>query len=200
MTVEHRLGDMDELLPAMTRMVAQHGECLPLVDLVALHQDPLGALGLCTAPESALQVVIFGEAAERDVESALKLLGGAVDDVGEHASLGSLVHERGVVALRPRSRGTRPRARCARSVRGRGSSSCRDRRARRRGAPSRSALLPRRHASIRRLPMPSPETSVVTRATRSSRSFAIRTRRWWSTVMLSSSPGLATRGRSRSPE
>src|SRR6185312_3969822 len=41
MPVEHCLGDVHELLPAVARVVAQHRERLALVDLVALHQDPL---------------------------------------------------------------------------------------------------------------------------------------------------------------
>jgi len=73
--VEHRLGDVDELLTAVARMIAQHREGLPLVDLVALHEDPLGALGLCAPAEGALQIVVFREAAERDVERALQLVG-----------------------------------------------------------------------------------------------------------------------------
>jgi hypothetical protein len=93
--VEHGLCDVDELLPAVARVVAQHLEGLPLVDLVALHEDALGALGLRAAAERALQVVVLGEAPEGDVERALQLLRGAVDDVGEDAALGGLVDEPG---------------------------------------------------------------------------------------------------------
>ena len=49
--------------------------------------------------------MILGEAAERDVERALQLLGRAVDDVREHASLGGLVDEVGVVSLEDRDHG-----------------------------------------------------------------------------------------------
>ena len=135
MAVEHCLGDVHELLPAVARVVAQHREGLALVDLVALHQDPLGALGLRAPAEGALQVVILGEAAERDVERALQLLGRAVDDVGEHASLGGLVDEVGVVSLEHRDHGALRLANDPldqfQRVR---SSWSRDRRARRRGA------------------------------------------------------------------
>ena len=86
----------------MPGVVAQHLERLALVDLVALHEDALGALGLGAAPEGALQVVVLRETAERDVERALQLLGRAVDDVGEDAALGGLVDERGVMALEHR--------------------------------------------------------------------------------------------------
>jgi hypothetical protein len=102
MTVENGLGDVDKFLPAVARVIAQHGEGLPFVDPVALHENALGALGLRAAPEGALQVVVFREAAQRDVERALQLLGRAVHDVGEDAALSGFVDERRVVALQHR--------------------------------------------------------------------------------------------------
>ena len=47
---------------------------LRLVDGVALHQDPLGALDEGTTPERALEVVVLGEAAQHDVDRALPVV------------------------------------------------------------------------------------------------------------------------------
>ena len=52
MPVQDCLGDVHELVPAVARVVTQHRKCLALVDLVALHQDPLGALGLRPPPKA----------------------------------------------------------------------------------------------------------------------------------------------------
>ena len=52
------------------RKVTEHRECAALVDLVALHEHALGALGQRAAAEGALQVMVRGEAAERDVQRA----------------------------------------------------------------------------------------------------------------------------------
>ena len=69
---------------------------------VAGHQDALGLLDRGAAPEGALEVVVLGEALQRDVDRALQLLGSAVDDVGEDAALGRLADVRGVVGVEER--------------------------------------------------------------------------------------------------
>ena len=48
------------------------------------------------ASEGSLQAVVFGEALQGDVDRALQLLGGGVDDVGEDAALGRLVDVGGI--------------------------------------------------------------------------------------------------------
>ena len=106
MALEHGAGDVDQLATRAARLVAQHLERALLVDLVALHQDALGALRLRPAAERALQVVVLGEPVQRDVERALQLLRRAVHDVGEHAALRRLVDERSVAALEHRDHGT----------------------------------------------------------------------------------------------
>src|SRR5690349_10866536 len=72
--VEDRRRNVDELSPRPSRVVPQQGEGVLLVDLVALHEDALGTLGLGAPAEGTLQVVVLGEAAEGDVEGALQLL------------------------------------------------------------------------------------------------------------------------------
>ncbi|HET6172463.1 MAG TPA: hypothetical protein VFD90_07655 [Gaiellales bacterium] len=67
------LGDVDELVPPAAGVVAHHRERLALTDLMPLHQDALGTLGLRAAAEGTLEVVILGEAAQRDVEGAFSL-------------------------------------------------------------------------------------------------------------------------------
>jgi hypothetical protein len=73
-----------------------------LVDAVALHQDPLGALGQRAASECALQVVVLGEAAQHDFDRALPVIDVVVVDVREHPSLGSLADELGIVGVKQR--------------------------------------------------------------------------------------------------
>ena len=91
--VDDGSGDIDELAVGGTRVVAQHLERARLVDGVAFHQDPLGALGEGTAPECALEVVVLGEAAQDDVDRALPVASVGVGDVGEHAPLRRLPDE-----------------------------------------------------------------------------------------------------------
>jgi hypothetical protein len=57
---------VDELAVVVACVLAKHLERGRLVDAVALHQDPLGEIGPRTAPERALEVVVFGEAAHED--------------------------------------------------------------------------------------------------------------------------------------
>jgi hypothetical protein len=72
-------------------VVAQHPERLVGIDCVAGHQDSFRLLDHRPAPERSLQAVVLGETLQGDVDRALQLLGGGVDDVGEDAPLGSLV-------------------------------------------------------------------------------------------------------------
>ena len=73
MAFDDRLCDVDELAPVVLRVRSEHLERALFVDGVALHQDALRALRHGAPPEGALQVVVLGEAAERDVERALQL-------------------------------------------------------------------------------------------------------------------------------
>lgn len=105
MTVDHSAGDIDELLAIATRVVPQHGERLPLVHLVALHEDALRAFGLRATSEGALEIVELGESPEGDVERTLQLLGRAVHDVREHPALGGLLEEFCIVTVEYRYHG-----------------------------------------------------------------------------------------------
>ena len=67
-------------------MVAQHPESLVGVDRVAGHQDSLRLLDHRAAAERSLQVVVLGEPLQGDVDRALQLLGGRVDEIGEDAA------------------------------------------------------------------------------------------------------------------
>jgi hypothetical protein len=51
------------------------------------------------------EVVVFGEALQRDVDRALQFFGSPVDDVSEDASLGRLMDVRGVVGIEERDHG-----------------------------------------------------------------------------------------------
>jgi hypothetical protein len=83
-------GDIAELAAVVLRLVAQHPEGLVGVDRVAGHQDPLCLLDHRSATERSLQVVVLGEALQRDVDRALQLLRGGVDQVSEDAAFGCL--------------------------------------------------------------------------------------------------------------
>src|SRR5689334_12301901 len=107
MTLDHHLGDVDQLPAAVLRMVAKQLEGSLGVDRVMTHQDPLGLLDLRAPPESSLEILILGETLERDVDRALQLIGTAVDDVRKHASLGSLMDIRRVVRMQERNHRTR---------------------------------------------------------------------------------------------
>ena len=95
-------GDVAELAAVVLGVVAQHLEGPVGVDRVAGHQDPLRLLDQRPTPERALQALVLGEALERDVDRALQLLGGAVDDVGEDAALRGLVDIVGIVGVQDR--------------------------------------------------------------------------------------------------
>ena len=94
------LGDVDQLAARPPGVGAEQLEGLSLVDRMALHQDSLGPLGERAAAKRALQAVELGEAAQDDVDRALKLLRIAVGDVGEDPALGRLVDELGVLVSR----------------------------------------------------------------------------------------------------
>jgi hypothetical protein len=55
---------------------------------MASHQNAFRLLDHGPAPERSLQIVVLGEALQRDVDRALQLFGAGVDDVGEDAALG----------------------------------------------------------------------------------------------------------------
>jgi len=81
-------GDVGEFVSGVLGVVAEHRECLVGVDRVLVHQDALCLFDHGAASEGSLQAVVFGEALQRDVDRALQLFGGGVDDVGEDAAFG----------------------------------------------------------------------------------------------------------------
>src|SRR5471032_2326332 len=89
--LDDRLGDIDELASVGLRVTSQQFEGLVRGNRVASHEDALGLLDRRPPPESALQALVFGEPLQGDVDRALELVGGSVDDVGEDAALGGLV-------------------------------------------------------------------------------------------------------------
>src|SRR5947207_954712 len=62
MAVDDRLGDVDQFVAVVLRVLAQHPERSIGVDCVPGHQDPLRLLDQGPAPERALQAVVLGEA------------------------------------------------------------------------------------------------------------------------------------------
>ena len=98
MTVDDRRGHVDELVAAALGVVAQHREGLLCAGRVTCHEDPLRLLDHRPAVERALQVVVFGEAQQRDVDRALQLVGHGVDDVGEDPAVGRLADEGRILA------------------------------------------------------------------------------------------------------
>src|SRR5215218_4118205 len=76
-------------------MVAKHSEGSVLVHRVALHQDPLGALGDRPTHERTFQIVVLGEPAQHDVDRALPVPGVGVGDVGEDARCDASLTKRG---------------------------------------------------------------------------------------------------------
>ena len=68
--VDDRLCDTNDLQAMGAGEATEHRECPALVDLAALHENGLGALGQRAAAEGALQVMVRGEAAEREVQRA----------------------------------------------------------------------------------------------------------------------------------
>jgi hypothetical protein len=71
-------------------VLTEHPEGPVRIDRVAGHEDPLRLLDHRPPSESSLQVVVLGEPLERNVDRALQLLGGRVDEVSENAAFGRL--------------------------------------------------------------------------------------------------------------
>src|SRR5581483_6857899 len=89
-------GDVAELAAVVLGVVAQHLEGAVGGRRVPGHQDAFGLFDQRAAAECSLQVLVLGEALQGDVDRALQLVGGGVDDVGEDAALGRLVDVGGV--------------------------------------------------------------------------------------------------------
>src|SRR6185437_10702500 len=87
-----RLCDVDQLAAVVLRMAPEHVEGAIGIEGVARHQDAFGLLDQRAAPEGALEALVLREALQRDVDRALELLGIAVNDVGEDATLGCLMY------------------------------------------------------------------------------------------------------------
>jgi hypothetical protein len=65
---------MDQLAVGATRLFTQHLKSTVLADGVAFHQDALGAFGQRASSERAFEVLVFGKAAQNDVDRALPVL------------------------------------------------------------------------------------------------------------------------------
>ena len=100
--VDDGVCDVDQFSVAAAGVGAKQFERGRIIDVVAFHQDALGALDQRAACECALQVLELGEAAKHDVERALQLFGVSVGDVGEDPALGRFVDEVAVVGLEDR--------------------------------------------------------------------------------------------------
>ena len=107
MTLDDRLRHVDQLPSIALRMGAEHLERPLLVDRVTRHQDAFRLLDHRPTAERSLQVLIFSEALQRDVDGALQLLGVGVDDVREHATPGRLVDVGRIPGREQRDDGTR---------------------------------------------------------------------------------------------
>jgi hypothetical protein len=145
---------------------------------VALHQDALGALDRGTTAERALEVVVLGEAAEDDVNRALPLERVGIGDVGDMPRFDASLTKAGsgswirtitgqaaswtIFSIKPSAWSElAPKPTSATSGRSLAVT-----------APTSSTSISRAITS-----WPSPATIGATRASRSRRSFAIRTRR-----------------------
>jgi hypothetical protein len=91
--VDHCGRDVDELPVRRARVLSEELESRRLVNRVAFHEDALRTFGDGAAAEGAFEIVVFGEAAQHDVDRALPVLGVGVGDVGEDAALGRLFDE-----------------------------------------------------------------------------------------------------------
>ena len=89
----------------MLGVVAEAFEGVVGADRVAGHQDAFGLFDQGAPAEGSLQRLVLAEALEGDVDRALELVGGAVDDVGEDAAFGGLVDVGGVVGVEDRDDG-----------------------------------------------------------------------------------------------
>jgi hypothetical protein len=102
MALDDRGGDIAELAAVVLRVVAQHLEGAVGGRRLAGHQDAFGLFDQRAAAECSLQALVLGEALQGDVDRALQLVGGAVDDVGEDAPLGCLVDVGRVAEMKDR--------------------------------------------------------------------------------------------------
>jgi len=91
--VDDRRGEVDQPAVVGPGAFAQHLKRRLFADGVALHQDSLRALDHGAPAEGTLQVVIFGEAAQDDVDRARPILDLVLGEVGEDAPLGGLSDE-----------------------------------------------------------------------------------------------------------
>lgn len=91
MAVGDGFGEVDELAAVSLGVAPEQLEGALVVDAVDGHENAFGAFDRGAAGESALEVVVLGEAAEHDLECRLQLLRVSVGDVGEDAAFGSLV-------------------------------------------------------------------------------------------------------------
>ena len=107
MTVDDRGREIDEPAIGHPRLLAQHRKRARPVDLVALHQDPLGAFDERAATKRALEVVILGEASQDDVDRALPVLDIRIADMREHAALGRLPDEPRITRMQQHDHRTR---------------------------------------------------------------------------------------------
>jgi hypothetical protein len=92
--------EIDELAIIDPCSLAQHLERLVPVDAMTLHENALGSLDQCAPAECASQIVILGKAAQYDVDRTLPIIDVFVVDMREHASLGGLPDESGVVGVK----------------------------------------------------------------------------------------------------
>ena len=91
--VAHGLGDVDQSATRSSRVIAQEVEGLLLRDLVALHENALGAFGHRAPGECAFEVVVLGKAAQDDAQRAFQLVDVIVGEVGENAAFGRFLDE-----------------------------------------------------------------------------------------------------------
>jgi len=67
---------------------------------VAGHEDALRLFYDRASPKRSLQVLILAESLQCDVDRALQLISGSVDDVGEYPAFGSFVNVRRVACVK----------------------------------------------------------------------------------------------------
>ena len=83
MAFDHGGCDIAEFAAVVLGVVAKSLEGAVGVDRVAGHQDPFCLFDDRSPTEHSLQVLVLGEALERDVDRVLQLVRRALDDVGE---------------------------------------------------------------------------------------------------------------------
>lgn len=74
MAVGDCFGEVEQSAAAALGVVSEEVEGLSFVGSVDGHEDAFGALDGGAAGEGSFEVVVFGEAAEDDVEGGLQLL------------------------------------------------------------------------------------------------------------------------------